>query len=171
MSEHLSITPESFVKEEPVELVPVIEEIVEEIEDDNPPEHFEEVTEIVEEENEEVVEDIPKIIPKKGPRKAQRMKRRKAVHSKIMTDRETRLAGLAAVKNRKEIGDLPRPSLPKTAIGIGMKEHFLKFQSRFRAVLMMQQDKNLLSVHINYQKQNLVQNQLLNQNQMVVRMR
>ena len=28
-----------------------------------------------------------------------------------------------------------------------MKEHFLKFQSRFRAVWMMQQDKNLLSVH------------------------
>ena len=27
-----------------------------------------------------------------------------------MTDRETRLAGLAAVKNRKEIGDLPRPN-------------------------------------------------------------
>ena len=121
LSEYLEAnTPESFVKEEPVELVPVIEEIVEEIEDDNPPEHFEEVTEIVEEENEEVVEDIPKIIPKKGPRKAQRMKRRKAVHSKIMTDRETRLAGLAAVKNRKEIGDLPQTkSLPKTAIGIG----------------------------------------------------
>ena len=37
-----------------------------------------------------------------------------------MTDRETRLAGLAAVKNQKEIGDLPKTKLlPKTPIGIG----------------------------------------------------
>ena len=125
LSEYLEAnTPDSFTMEETIEIPPVIEgnveENIEEMIDESSTDIIEEVIEIVEEKSEPVVPEPPKIVPKKGPRKAQRMKRRKAVHSKIMTDRETRLAGLAAVKNRREIGDLPATNpLPKTAIGKG----------------------------------------------------
>ena len=109
-------TPESFVPEEIVEPEPVPEVVIEEI----PIEVVEEEV-IVVEEDVEPIEPMPiEEIPVKGPRKAQRVKRRKSISSKVMSDRETRLAGLAALKGEKEIGDLPSTKpLPKTAIGTG----------------------------------------------------
>ena len=53
------------------------------------------------------MEEVPEPVETKGPRKATSVKRRKAKRAKVMSDRETKLAGLAAVKGDKEIGDLP----------------------------------------------------------------
>lgn len=113
-------TPESFVIEEIVEESPIppVAEVVTEIK--------EIVEEIVEEaetiEEAEVVTFEPE---KKGPRKAQRVKRRKATHARVPSDRETKLAGLSAVSKNKVIGDLPSTNpLPKTAIGVGSEGKF-----------------------------------------------
>ena len=112
-------TPESFV----------IEELVEEIVEETPiPTEAEVVTEVQEietviiEEVETIEEvEVVTVEPvKKGPRKAQRVKRRKATHARVPSDRETKLAGLSAVSKNKVIGDLPSTKpLPKTAIGVG----------------------------------------------------
>ena len=109
-------TPESFVPEEIIEIVPEPVEVIEEI----PIEVVEEEIIITETVQEEIVEEAPEPIVSKGPRKPQRVKRRKAKHAKVMSSRETKLAGLAAVKGDKEIGELPSAEpLPKTAIGVG----------------------------------------------------
>tara|TARA_B100000700_G_scaffold272649_1_gene316402 strand:+ start:1519 stop:3204 length:1686 start_codon:yes stop_codon:yes gene_type:complete len=110
-------TPESFAPEEIVEITPETEPIIEEI----PIEVVEEEIIITETEQEEVVEDEPEVeSPPKGPRKPQRVKRRKSKHVNMMSDRDARLAGLAAVKGDKEIGEMPSNDLlPKTAIGKG----------------------------------------------------
>jgi len=109
-------TPESFVPEEIEEIVPEPVEVIEEI----PIEVVEEEIIITETVQEEIVEEVPDPIVSKGPRKPQRVKRRKAKHAKVMSTRETKLAGLAAVKGDKTIGELPSAeSLPKTAIGVG----------------------------------------------------
>ena len=109
-------TPQSFVAEEIVEPEPIPEVVIEE----TSIEVIEEEV-IVVEEDVEPIEPMPiEEIPVKGPRKAQRVKRRKSIRSKVMSDRETHLAGLAALKGEKEIGDLPSTKpLPKTAIGTG----------------------------------------------------
>ena len=125
-------TPESFVSEE------IVEEIVEEVTQDNPipfvpepevvPDVEEIETTIIEER--ETIEPViiePVIIEpvKKGPRKAQTVKRRKPIRAKVLSDRETRLAGLSAVNKNKLIGDLPSTkSLPKTVIGKGADGKF-----------------------------------------------
>ena len=109
-------TPESFVAEQIVEADALPEVIIEEI-----------PIEVIEEEDIIALEDVKPAMPMpieelpvKGPRKAQRVKRRKSIRSKVMSDRETHLAGLAAVKGKKQIGDLPSTKpLPKTAIGTG----------------------------------------------------
>ena len=109
-------TPDSFVPEEIVEPEPLPEVVIEEI----PIEVVEEEVVVVEEDVEPIEPEPIEEIPVKGPRKAQRVKRRKSIRSKVMSDRETRLAGLAALKSEKEIGDLPSTKpLPKTAIGTG----------------------------------------------------
>ena len=109
-------TPEAFTIEKPVEPEPAPQKIVEEI----PIEVIEEEIVIVEEEEEIIVQPNPVEPAPKGPRKAQRMKKRKSIPSKVMSDRETRLAGLAAINTNKEIGDLPSTKpIPKTAIGMG----------------------------------------------------
>jgi len=109
-------TPESFVAEEIFEPEPIPEVVIEEI----PIEVIEEEVIVVEEDLEPIEPTPIEEIPVKGPRKAQRVKRRKSIRSKVMSDRETRLAGLAALKGEKEIGDLPSTKpLPKTAIGTG----------------------------------------------------
>ena len=117
-------TPESFV----------IEELVEEIVEETPtPTEAEVVTEVQEIETviiEEVetIEEVEVVTvepEKKGPRKAQRVKRRKATHAVVPSDRETKLAGLSAVSKNKVIGDLPSTNLlPKTAIGVGSEGKF-----------------------------------------------
>ena len=120
-------TPESFVSEE------IVEEIVEEVTQDNPilfvPEP--EVVSDVEEIETTIIEEPETIEPviiepvKKGPRKAQTVKRRKPIRAKVLSDRETRLAGLSAVNKNKLIGDLPSTkSLPKTVIGKGADGKF-----------------------------------------------
>ena len=119
-------TPESFV----------IEEHVEDIVEDAPiptVTETEVVTEIQENET-VIVEDVETIEEteivtrepeKKGPRMAQRVKRRKATRAKVLSDRETKLAGLSAVSKNKLIGDLPSTELlPKTAIGVGSEGKF-----------------------------------------------
>ena len=109
-------TPESFVAEEIFEPEPIPEVVIEEI----PIEVIEEEVIVVEEDLKPIEPTPIEEIPVKGPRKAQRVKRRKSIRSKVMSDRETRLAGLAALKGEKEIGDLPSTKpLPKTAIGTG----------------------------------------------------
>jgi len=119
-------TPESFV----------IEEVVEEVIEETPippvaePEVFSEIQEIesVVIEEVETVEEAEVVnieTEKKGPRKAQRVKRRKATHARVLSDRETKLAGLSAVSKNKVIGDLPSTNtLPKTAIGVGSEGKF-----------------------------------------------
>ncbi len=109
-------TPESFVPEEIMEEAPEPVEVIEEI----PIEVLEEEIIITETVQEEIVEEAPEPIVSKGPRKPQLVKRRKAKHAKVMSARETKLAGLAAVKGDREIGELPSAEpLPKTAIGVG----------------------------------------------------
>ena len=109
-------TPESFVSEEIIEIVPEPVEVIEEI----PIEVVEEEIIITETVQEEIVEEAPEPIVSRGPRMPQRVKRRKAKHAKVMSARETKLAGLAAVKGDREIGELPSAEpLPKTAIGVG----------------------------------------------------
>ena len=117
-------TPESFVieevVEENVEETPILPEaeVVTEIQEIEPV-IIEEVETI---EEAEVVTVEPE---KKGPRKAQRVKRRKATHARVPSDRETKLAGLSAVSKNKVIGDLPSTNpLPKTAIGVGSEGKF-----------------------------------------------
>ncbi|MGB1990599.1 MAG: DUF835 domain-containing protein [Candidatus Poseidoniaceae archaeon] len=119
-------TPQSFVIEE------VVEDIIEEtpiphvVEPEIVPEILEVETVIVEEV--EIVEEAEVVsveAEKKGPRKAQRVKRRRATHARVLSDRETRLAGLSAVNKDKFIGDLPSANpLPKTAIGVGNEGSF-----------------------------------------------
>ncbi len=109
-------TPESFAFEEIVEPVPEPVKVIEEI----PIEVVEEEIIITETIQEEIVEEVPEPVETKGPRKPQRVKRRKAKHAKVMSARETKLAGLAAVKGDRKIGDLPSTKpLAKTAIGVG----------------------------------------------------
>jgi len=119
-------TPEPFVIEEVVEeiieetpITPVtISEVEPEIQEFEP--FIIEASEVVEKAEVAIVE--PK---KKGPRKAQRVRRRKATHTRVPSDRETRLAGLSAVSKNKVIGDLPSTDLiPKTAIGVGSEGKF-----------------------------------------------
>ena len=112
-------TPESFTLE-------AVEDEEETIEMESMPEPQEvpiEVAEeeiiITEEEEETTVEEEP-VVESKGPRKPQRMKRRKAKHPAIMNDGDMRLAGLAAAKSDRVIGEIPSTdSLPKTVIGMG----------------------------------------------------
>ena len=113
-------TPESFVTDEVVEGEVEVESPQEVTATEIPIEVVEEETIILEEDTESNVESPPIEQPVKGPRKAQRVKRRKSIHPKVMSDRETRLAGLAAVDSKREIGQLPSTQpIPKTAIGIG----------------------------------------------------
>ena len=117
-------TPESFVIEE------IVDEIVEESPIPPVAEVVTEIKEIVEEivEEAETIEEAEVVTfepEKKGPRKAQRVKRRKATHARVPSDRETKLAGLSAVSKNKVIGDLPSTNpLPKTAIGVGSEGKF-----------------------------------------------
>ena len=109
-------TPETFTPEEIVEVIPESEPIIEEI----PIEVVEEEIIITETEQEEIVEEVPEDKISKGPRKPQRVKRRKSKHAKVMSDRDARLAGLAAVKGDRDIGEMPSNELlPKTVIGEG----------------------------------------------------
>ena len=109
-------TPESFTPEEIIEEVSEIIEIIEEI----PIEVVEEEIIITETVQEEVVEEVPEPVISKGPRKPQRVKRRKAKRVQVMSNRDAKFAGLAAVKGDREIGELPSTEpLPKTAIGVG----------------------------------------------------
>jgi len=105
-------TPETFVEEtvEEAEPEPVEPEIIE-------IEIVEEVPEIIEQVVEPVIEEkVPEV--KKGPRSPQRVKRRTVKRQQILSEREMKLAGLAAAKNEREIGDLPPgKSIPKTPIG------------------------------------------------------
>ena len=57
----------------------------------------------------EIIEEV-EIVKSKGPRQAQRIKRRKAIRSKVLSDRETKLAGLAALNSDKEIENYHRQS-------------------------------------------------------------
>ena len=117
-------TPESIV----------IEEVVEENVEETPilPEaevvtEIQEIEPVIIEEVETIEEaEVDTVEPeKKGPRKAQRVKRRKATHARVPSDRETKLAGLSAVSKNKVIGDLPSTNpLPKTAIGVGSEGKF-----------------------------------------------
>ena len=126
-------TPESFVAENIVE--EIIDEIIEEtpisteVEPDIIPEVQESDIGLVEEP--EVVETVNVEPEKKGPRKAQRVKRRKPTRTKILSDRETKLAGLSAVNKNRIIGDLPSTKpLPKTAIGSGSEGKFESITKR-----------------------------------------
>ena len=79
----------------------------------------------------EIIEEV-EIVKSKGPRQAQRIKRRKAIRSKVLSDRETKLAGLAALNSDKEIGELPSTKpIPKTAIGVGHEGKFKSIKSKF----------------------------------------
>lgn len=119
-------TPESFVIEE------VVEEVIEET--PIPPVAEPEVLSEIQEIESVVIEEVETVeeaevvnieTEKKGPRKAQRVKRRKATHARVLSDRETKLAGLSAVSKNKVIGDLPSTNtLPKTAIGVGSEGKF-----------------------------------------------
>ena len=128
-------TPESFVFEE------IFEEIVDET-PIQPVAEAEVVTEIreidsVSVEEIETIEEAEVVsveAEKKGPRKAQRVKRRRASHARVLSDRETRLAGLSAVSKNKVIGDLPSPNpLPKTAIGVGSEGKFKSISKKIGA--------------------------------------
>jgi len=115
-------TPEAFVQEEIVPEPVLIEEVVEEIPVELPAEEpsIPLIEETVVEEPE--IEEIQVV---KGPRKPQVIKRRKAVRAKVMSDRDTKLAGLAAVKGDRNIGELPSTKpIPKTAIGTGNEGKF-----------------------------------------------
>ncbi len=75
------------------------------------------ITEVIEE---VVVEEEVAVIISKVPRTPQRMKRRKSRHPKIMDDRETRTAGLAAATDGKIESEMPTNKfLPKTVVGQG----------------------------------------------------
>ena len=123
-------TPESFVIEE------IVDEIVEESPIPPVAEVVTEIKEIVEEivEEAETIEEAEVVTfepEKKGPRKAQRVKRRKATHARVPSDRETKLAGLSAVSKNKVIGDLPSTNpLPKTAIGVGSEGKFKSISNK-----------------------------------------
>ena len=84
---------------------------------------FEEVEEeeiILTEEVEEVVEEVPMVKKSKGPRTPQRIKRRKSKQVDLMSDRDTKRAGLAAVKSVNIPDIVPNTNtMPKTAIGQG----------------------------------------------------
>ena len=99
-SEHATVTLQE-AEEIPIEVIE--EEIV--------------ITEV--EEEAPVEEEVTPAISK-GPRPPQRVKRRKSVHPKIMDDRETRTAGLAAATEGNIDGEMStKKFLPKTAVGQG----------------------------------------------------
>ena len=126
-------TPETFVIpeiiEESVEIVEPLTTTEPEIIEEEPEPISE--PEIEKETVPEIIEEV-EIIKSKGPRQAQRIKRRKAIRSKVLSDRETKLAGLAALNSDKEIGELPSTKpLPKTAIGVGNEGKFKTIKSKF----------------------------------------
>lgn len=116
-------TPEAFSptedNEQIIEDVEIIAETPIEIIEEEP--IIPEIPETVQ----EVIETIQEVSKPKGPRQAQRVKRKKSVKTKVMTDREMKLAGLAAVKGDKKIGEIPSTkSIPKTVVGVGTEGRF-----------------------------------------------
>ena len=111
-------TPESFKledvqasKEEIPEETLDVEVVLEEVEE-------EEI--ILTEEVEEEIEEVPMVKESKGPRIPQRIRRRRSKQVELMSDRDTKKAGLAAVKNVNISDEIPKnTSLPKTVIGQG----------------------------------------------------
>ena len=126
-------TPETFAMPEIIEESVEVEEPLTTTEPEIIEEEPEEISEpeIEVETVPEIIEEI-EIIKSKGPRQAQRIKRRKSIRSKVMSDRDTKLAGLAALKSEKEIKGLPSTKpIPKTAIGIGNEGKFKSITGKF----------------------------------------
>lgn len=126
-------TPETFampeIIEESVEIVEPLTTTEPEIIEEEPEEISEPEIEV--ETVPEIIEEI-EIIKSKGPRQAQRIKRRKPIRSKVMSDRDTKLAGLAALNSEKEIKELPSTKpIPKTAIGLGNEGKFKSISGKF----------------------------------------
>ena len=111
-------TPESFKLEG---LEAILEEIPEETLDvEVVLEEVEEEEIILTEEVEEEIEEVPMVKESKGPRIPQRIRRRKSKQLEVMSDHDTKKAGLAAVINVDISDEIPNAtSLPKTVIGQG----------------------------------------------------
>ena len=113
-------TPQTFATEpegtDNLENAVVEQKEVEEI----PIEVIEEETIMAEVIEDDTVEDTSGTHPPKGPRIPQRIIRRKSKHSRVMDDRDTLVAGLAAATEGGIEGQMPSPdAFPKTAIGQG----------------------------------------------------